>query len=272
MMNKQLVYTVMGVVLSFIIAISGWLLTSMLIDKKSDALLSTTGVVQVNAPSIPKDADNMPDTSEETVELPKLTDKEILSVLQNWDTPGHEQLHEPVDGQIDIEQSIDAGKAGLSYFYEQGIIHEPLHENAKINAYLFKNHPNGAGTQTLKPYYSYWIISFTGENINAILTINAVTGQIWKADITLSNSDILFNAVYANNTLKSFVSYLDLSGDEKINLLSEAEEILVFQDFSDNTFRAAVRMKAGTLDNISSNTEIKMYLTTNESISSNKNP
>ena len=44
MKSKQIVFTAMGVTLSFVIAIGGWALTSTLIDKRSDALLLHPGL------------------------------------------------------------------------------------------------------------------------------------------------------------------------------------------------------------------------------------
>jgi len=51
MMNKQRIYTTLGIALSFSIAVGGWTLTSMLIDRKSDALLSATGIIRIDTPS-----------------------------------------------------------------------------------------------------------------------------------------------------------------------------------------------------------------------------
>jgi len=202
MVNKQNLYTAMGIALSFIIAVGGWVLTSTLIDRKSDTLLSATGSIQVNTPPVSPIDTN--DDDETPPHRPTLSESEMVKVLQNWEAVIGERPHEPVDGQLNMEQAIDAGKAGLSYFHEQGIIPAELLKFDKTNAYLCEKQPRGQENYTLNPNYSYWTITFSGENRRATLVINAMTGQIWEA--AFSGAGI----AETEKALEAFTSYLDL--------------------------------------------------------------
>lgn len=254
MMNKQNVYTIMGIALSFIIAVGGWVLTSALIDRKSDALLSATGITRVNVlpiePRAPVNQDGS-GVDDSLIEQPKLTNEEIIKVLQNWQSEDCDRIaHEPVEGQLSMEQAIEIGKAGLSYYNEQGIIPVELleYENAKIGAHLFENQPGGQTTLSLypalDPYYSYWSVSFSNELMDTVLTINAVTGQIWIADIITHTAVVNFNAASAGIALNAFMSHIGISSDEKTLVKYDENEISASQSFAGGMLHAAVNIKA----------------------------
>lgn len=216
-MYKQRLYTTAGIVLSFTIALGGWAFVSMLIDMKSDAMLSETGVVPVNAPRIEEDSDY-----DDESPFPTLTDYEIAAVLQIWQSElVYEQPHEPTEGQLSMEQAIKAGEDGLSYFFDQEVM--PLefsdHEYSKISAYLCRNIIRGKETQTFEPFYSTWSVSFSSENISAVFIINAVTGQIWGAAVEFTgNKNDEFILPKTSALLDIYTSYLNLEGGNRIEI------------------------------------------------------
>lgn len=233
-MSKRNLYTFAGIFMSFIIAIGGWALTSTLIDRKSDALLSATGSVRVDVPVTLGDQSGV----EPSYEPVALTEEQIVSVLQNWEADGEEKPHEPVDGQLAMEQAIDAGKDWLSYFYEQGVIPAELLEYDKTSAYLCVKQPRGQENHTLNPYYSYWSITFSSDNKRALLVINAVTGQIW--DAAISGAGVV--EADAEKRLDAFVSYLGLKGSGSLVTNSATAS----KSFADGAFYAAVRIGTTT--------------------------
>lgn len=252
MLSKRNLYTAMGIALSFVIAIGGWALTSKLIDGKADALLSVTGSVKVPVVAS-TDTGKEPDESggESPHVLPRLTATEISAVLQNWKAAGSERPHEPTDGQLSMEQAIEAGKAGLSYFCEQGVIPTELLELEydKINAYLYENQPRGQETGSLDPFYSYWTVSLTNGRMSALLTINAVTGQIWKAEIASTISSVNFNEVQAEHMLDVFTSYLDLGDGDLIEAKYDEYTISANMSFAGGMFEAVTTLRAEIVDN-----------------------
>ena len=273
-MNKQKIYTGIGIALSLLIAIGGWLLTSALIDKKSDALLSLTGITTIDAPGImstPGITENADDRSHNSPmsERPVLTEQQIYEILQNWESSGNEKPHEPKEGQLNMEQAIAAGKTGLTYFSEQGIIPVELagYKYDKTNAYLCQNLIDGQA-QFLDSVYSYWTVTFTSEQMSANLIINAVTGQIWKASMTIFNENIDSGEVIPKHALDAFASYIGIGLNEATDAVYGENKISAFKSFSGNTFNAIISMKTLTAKNKNMITDISISISTKTPIKS----
>jgi hypothetical protein len=240
-MAKQNLLTILGIALSFIIAIGGWGLTSMLIDIKSDTLLSENGLTPVHAPAAlsptPPDPDDVRDvTGGDTLgERPLFSEVEIARILLNWETDGEEQLHEPIKGQLDMEQAIARGEDGLAYFYDQGVIPEELLAYEKTSAYLCQKRPGDGKSQALSPDYSYWVLSFTGKNGYLMLTLNAVTGQIWRLELKSNlTATVVKEIKTVEQILDVFIGYVGLTGSGKYMVDGEA----AFKSFADGRLYA----------------------------------
>ena len=273
-MNKQKIYTGIGITLSLLIAIGGWILTSALIDKKSDALLSLTGITTIDAPGImstPGITENADDRSPNSPmsERPVLTEQQIYEILQNWESSGNEKPHEPKEGQLNMEQAIAAGKTGLTYFSEQGIIPVELagYKYDKTNAYLCQNLIDEQ-IRFLDSVYSYWTVTFTSEQMSANLIINAVTGQIWKASITIFNENIDSGEVNPKHALDAFASYTGISLNEATDAVYGENKISAFKSSSGNTFNAIISMETLTAKNKNMITDISISISTKTPIKS----
>jgi len=136
-----------------------------------------------------------------------LTDSEIVSILQNWELTDYRRPHEPAVGQIDMEQAIELGRAGLDFLYNHNILPMEMLEFNNVGAILSQNVPQGG--QFLPLRYSYWSVRFSNEHIDIFMTINAVTGQIWR-------TEIVANSWYVVE--QSFE--LSISHDEVLNMLA----------------------------------------------------
>lgn len=191
-MNKQThthvrgLLTTLGIIFAFLIVFGGWWLTNNLLDKQETAMLSTVGSVKVTAPI------DQPVSSGSETNYPTLTDSEIYMVLNVWEADVDETPHDPKTGQLNMEQAIDAGKSWLAYFSEHLIIPSELTVYDKTNAYLCEinmiadtqliktplefRQDDTRSKEELKPFYSYWTVSFSSEDFNATLIINAATG------------------------------------------------------------------------------------------------
>ncbi|MDR1130907.1 MAG: hypothetical protein LBL15_00620 [Oscillospiraceae bacterium] len=246
-MRKQNVLTILGIALSFVIAIGGWAVTSMLIDLKSDALLSAGGLTPVYAPAATSSGhtklDDNPNIMGEDIsgERSIFSAIEISRILSNWESRANEQPHEPMEGQITMEQAIAIGQKGLSYFYDQGIIPAQLLEYSKTDAYLCQRQPSGGAGKMLSPDYSYWGLSFSGENGSVRFSINAMTGQIWKADLGINSSEtVLTEAVKkikAEQMLDVFTAYLGLTGSGSYS----TDGLTASESFADGMLYAVAR-------------------------------
>ena len=172
------------------------MLTSALIGARSDVLLSVSEVMWISAQEIPDiygDGANA---------RPVLSEHEIISVLRNWNSRGRETPHEPMAGQINMEQAITLGLAGLAEY--AGILPEEWFSFSTINAALRQNQVDSS--QFLDPAYSFWTVSFTGEHMSATLTIHAATGRIWGVDITPMSSMYTLDSGSLHSALNVFMS------------------------------------------------------------------
>jgi len=245
MMNKQKVFTAMGVMISFVIAVGGWALTSTLIDKRSDALLSASGITWINAPDArlsesPVSPTAVGDPSGEAPMFPDnnqnadvltLSENEIISIIRNLESPAIERLHEPTADQMTMEQAIAAGQAWCSVFSENGIVPDELlkWEDMRINAYLSQRLPRDQSEQFLNPIYSYWTVTYSSVYMDANLDINAVTGKVLMADIALHSyphTDLYPNAI--ENILVRFIADLGLDSFDGIKVTNDIIDLSAY--------------------------------------------
>lgn len=201
-MNKKNIFTVSGIILSFVIAIGGWFLTSKLIDMESEKLLSVTAFFMVD--SLPMielshsvDGDNFLNAGLE------ISESEMISILRNREYVDRVMLHEPTAEQINMEQAFESGKAGLDFLYAYGFLPEKDLIINNSRAYLSQNTSNNG--QALPPQYSFWNVSFINENFNVYMNINAVTGQIWKIVVTV-------NQVVTDDYVTQYLMHVDTNG------------------------------------------------------------
>ncbi|MCL2060641.1 MAG: hypothetical protein FWH01_16575 [Oscillospiraceae bacterium] len=291
--GRQIIYTAAGLALSLAIAVGGWALTSMLIDIKSDALLSTTGTVYIDVPSQAAGAgqetgDNVEtgssaetggsvETGSSVVtgdsvetgdsmkqERPVLTGQDVYNILHNWEATGSERVHEPSEAQLGMEEAIEVAKSGLAFFCEEGVLPSDILEQEieKINAYLCQNQANGQTAVFLDAIYSYWTIEMTCERYDAIFVINAVAGQLWKANIVVSTDDEFFGNQSATKLVDAFVSYLDMHSDDKWQIGIEDNEIFASTNIADSMILATAEIRSDITGHAFIVTEVNLYLTT----------
>ncbi|MCL2355725.1 MAG: hypothetical protein FWC70_01030 [Defluviitaleaceae bacterium] len=255
-MIKKNMLTAFGIILSFVIAVGGWAITSRLIDTESYRLLSGTKSFVAQIPIIES-------ANEGTVRL-GLTDNEIVSVLRNWNLTDYRRPHEPAPGQIDMEQAIASGRAWLDFLYDHNILPAEMLEFSNVGAILSQNVP--AGEEFLPLRYSYWNLTFRNEHLDILMTVNAVTGQVWQTeiaaninpwyavvmlppDLSVSRNELLnmlsaFMSDSGIRTTQSPVTIWDnrellseLAGARRTNPQDEA---IVYQSFADNNAAAIV--------------------------------
>ncbi len=263
-MLKRNIYTAIGMVLSLGLAFGGWNVTKALLVRKENALFSSTGAIKINMPAAEQgDIDNRPDEEAEEPIREKLTEDEMIKVLRNWESGESEWPHEPMGEQINMEQAIDAGEMWLSAFSELGVIPEELrtYEYDKISAVLCEKQPGDERTQVLELFYSYWTVSFSNKKMKAELTINAVTGQIWKAVIYSYLPDINFDNVITAQTLDGFTAYLELTKAEAF----EADGKMAYKSLAGGKLYAVVKKSGVKINNETPYALVDIFLTTEPS-------
>ncbi|MCL2405353.1 MAG: hypothetical protein FWC92_07380 [Defluviitaleaceae bacterium] len=220
-MVKRIAFTAAGIALSLAIAIGGWVITSRLMDIESNRLLSATMTFSVDTPFIEYDNDsNYP---------VRLTDQEIVSIVSNWEALRHREptvrrrLHEPAAGQINMEQAVIAARMGVDFLREHGILPEEMLSFNDIRAYLGQNITYEGEFLPLE--YSYWNVYFFNDYMEVLMSINAVTGQVWHIEINTYNTtnsgyiSQLFLTASSDtimDVLTAFVYELEIYSDEDV--------------------------------------------------------
>lgn len=115
-----------------------------------------------------------------------LTEEQMAEAIHSWNNREIVMIHEPVEGQISME---DAVKAGEKWLTEMGMEERNGQEiqtgSYSIDAKLgVGKRKNDTGKQ-LEPYYSFWTIQFSDECMNTVVYMNAVTGKVWRAEMRL---------------------------------------------------------------------------------------
>ena len=269
-MIKKNALTALGVILSFVIAVGGWAATSWLMDMESYRLLSGRISFAVNIPLM--EATHLSNgTNNQDIRL-GLTDSEIVSILQNWELTDNRRPHEPATGQIDMEQAIESGRAGLDFLHNHNILPAEMLEFNNVGAILSQNVPQGG--QFLPLRYSYWQVAFRNDDYEVTVTINAATGQIWGLEISSRQSssplflvalsvdlnniesilaDFFLNAEihpvgeFVQSVGAPFLSYREMSWDEYVLSLSFDSMLVARQSFADGNANATITASGGEI-------------------------
>ena len=186
-MSKQRVFNIFGILLSFAIAIGGWVLASRLMDVRSDNLMSATGVSPILMPLQLPQADVVlaPEYIPADYTIQLLAEQSMLSILRNLDAPGRHIPHEPTPEQITLDHAIRIGWIWFENLNRYLDMHAELLEFHDIDAHLSQNIQRGVNG-FLPPEYSFWTVTFIGRFMNTTILINAVSGQVWRTDMALS--------------------------------------------------------------------------------------
>ena len=247
MKRKHNLYTGLAILLSFTIAVGGWELTRLLIDNRSDALMSQSGYQTVNPPAIATPSQTQTDDGEEdgpSQKRPRLTETEMARILINWESPDQERPHEPMEGQLSMEEAIDAADAYLAEWGKAGLFPTAWETYEVARAYLCQNLPEGRG-DLLDPALSYWTVSLSDQNLRATLTINAVTGQVWKASFSFLQMRVYLKEAEIEHVLNTFISQLDMGmkadgPDRKTEVAFDSHTATASRFFPDNMVFATV--------------------------------
>lgn len=219
-----------------------------MLDRQESKLFAITGKISV------------PPAKEVEVAEPqkKLDEETMVKILENWnDSRGYVRPQEPVEGQLSMEQTLEAAEAGLSYFEDRGIIPEDLIKDGftSISAALYENQSNEEISEKLPPEYSYWTINFRDQRASGRLTLNAVTGEIWSADIHIPRENVPFSQLDAKAMLDIYIDYLGLSGGDSLKF----DENYASKSFGGSNFIVLLRKNEGSQRNPDESISISIH-------------
>lgn len=236
-MIKKFLYTVMSLVLAVSFVFGSMYLINELLEFQEKRLLMEDGKVEVESPVMPlkellADKDNARDLSEnsEYDEKYELTSDDIQSVLICW-YEGVEVVHDPVEGQISMNEAITVG---YNWLREMNI-NVPEKKGVAlnyVNAMLLAVTLSKENLEKLAPYYSFWKINLYTEESDITLYVNAVTSTVWRADIVHHYKEKDKVTLYKNR-YDDLTKFIELSG-------LSASDITV-SDYSDNSLTVSIK-------------------------------
>ena len=111
-----------------------------------------------------------------------LTTNQVEEAVKRWNNRTAVTLHDPVAGQISMEEAIENGERWL---IEMEIGEEKDATSFSISAELGVGGQKQDAGERLEAYFSFWTVTYSNQSMSAILYLNAVTGKVWGAEITL---------------------------------------------------------------------------------------
>lgn len=188
-MNKTCKYTMLTLFLAVAFVFGSMEVMNLILKERERQFLSESGRVVVEAPIRAWQEQNT-DRDEGSSEYFNnqgytLSNGQIEDVINCWNERIAVTVHNPVNGQISMEEAVKVGKEWLAEMGMEESEQEGDAESYFRNAMLGVAKQNTSGEVQLESYYSFWIVNFSNQSMNAILYLNAVTGKVWGAEITL---------------------------------------------------------------------------------------
>ena len=104
--------------------------------------------------------------------------------MESWNQRLGETLHDPVEGQVSMKEAV---REGEEWLISMGIGETQGAEDRLrlVKAVLGVGIQKGSSKVQMEPYYSFWTVHFSGSYTDAVVYLNAVTGRVWRAEVTL---------------------------------------------------------------------------------------
>lgn len=217
-MNRTSKYTLLSLLFAAVFVFGSMAGTDLILQMWEKRRLQESGTVTMESPVL---AWQSAETEEEYVKQDggpfdrdkeedlTLTEKEIEQVIRYRKNCEGELLHDPVKGQITMEQAFASGE---NWLVEMGVWdHSRTHSEPLL-------HRASLGTKTAKeglhmpiePYYSFWTVRFSSTDMYVSLSVNAMTGRVWDAKITLYDMENVNN----DKSLDKLERFIRLAGIE----------------------------------------------------------
>ena len=217
-MNRTSKYTLLSLLFAAVFVFGSMAGTDLILQMWEKRRLQESGTVTMESPVL---AWQSAETEEEYVKQDggpfdrdkeedlTLTEKEIEQVIRYRKNCEGELLHDPVKGQITMEQAFAAGENWLVEmgFWDHSRTHsEPLLHRASLGTKTAKEGLH----MPIEPYYSFWTVRFSSTDMYVSLSVNAMTGRVWDAKITLYDIENVNN----DKSLDKLERFIRLAGIE----------------------------------------------------------
>ncbi len=183
-MKKTYKYTFLTVFLALTFIFGSMAAMNFILYIREGRLLSESGMAVVESPVRPWQGWGEETDEKEEGERYSLTAVQVRDAVESWNKRLGETLHDPVEGQISLEEAVQEGEEWL---ISMGIGEaQGAEDGLKFGkAALGVGIQKGSSKVQLEPYYSFWTVHFSGLYTDAVLYLNAVTGRVWRAEVIL---------------------------------------------------------------------------------------
>lgn len=217
-MNRTSKYTLLSLLFAAVFVFGSMAGTDFILQMWEKRRLQESGTVTMESPVLAwqsaetgeeydgQDGEPLVRDKEEDLTL---TEKEIEQVIRYRKNCEGELLHDPVKGQITMEQAFAAGENWLVEmgFWDHSRTHsEPLLHRASLGTKTAKEGLH----MPIEPYYSFWTVRFSSTDMYVSLSVNAMTGRVWDAKITLYDIENVNN----DKSLDKLERFIRLAGIE----------------------------------------------------------
>lgn len=185
MRNKHILLNLCGIVLAIAIAFGGAFALRGRLDAERRELLSGGGKVEIPARTDQTVSQSFGVVDVELKET-VLTKEELRQAVLCMEEASEKYAHEPMRGQLSMTEAIQSGMAWIADFFLPRLDREAaVPEECRLNCYLWAGGAGEAGDEAPDPMLGYWEVSFSAQELDAVLLLNAVTGQVLQARIAL---------------------------------------------------------------------------------------
>ena len=214
-MKKTYKYTVLTVVLAIVFSFGSMAGMNLILKARERQLLTKSGRSVVEVPvqtNVGQEKDQNFNKDRGTLSI-----EQIEQVVSLWDGPDEVVVHNPANGQISMGEAI---RAGQEWLIKMGMEverkdNDEVHQYATLSTAVRESSEEEDDNEDVQtaPYNSFWRVQFYSSSLEAFLYVNAVTGQVWSADIILYDD---FPKEIPSKKLRDFVELcgLKVSGSE----------------------------------------------------------
>lgn len=187
-MNKSYPYTVLTLLLALAIVFGSMQGMRLILRIREKQLLSEKGRAEVEMPVRAwqeREKAKQEPSEDPDEEGSVLTREQLEEVIGSWNKRTYILVHSPVEGQIDMAEAIQTGVEWLIRMGGQDLTKYQERDEYSVSATLGVSRDIVPDQGQLEPYYSFWIVQCSSPSMCSTLYINAVTGKVWSAEITM---------------------------------------------------------------------------------------
>ena len=248
----------MGILSAFAIAFGGLFLVQGRLSLEQEKLLESGGVMELPQTITTETAESV------VVSLwDSLAEEELLQLVHNLEQKEEIKPHEPLEGQLTMIQAINCGEAWLEEFLMSDMASNGLTaKDYRVNCYLWTPEATGADAEA-SPWLGCWTVSLSNPNIDASLTLSAVSGQVLDASVNLS--PVLYQGREDLLTLlEKYASSFGLEGDDILisfeNKDANEKGLLCYQSIGTRGLYAAIQANNTIFAITDTDTETPLYM------------